>query len=566
MPAPFCTAASKQEERDVSMATYYVSTNGSDNASGSSSSPWRTINKAMKANLKPGDEVVVRSGTYKESVSITKDGAPGNYITLRSEKPGGAKIIATKELGIRIDANYIEVEGFDVSGASRSGINGSRVHHVKITDNISHHNTTAGIFFKESDFLTIEGNVSHHNAASGPSSGISILHAMRLGGGDSGGGYRIILRDNKSYDNITKYGPHTDGNGIIIDDFNNSQTNLPRYNLPVLVEGNIVYNNGGEGIQVFQSDYVTVRNNTAYHNSLDKQSTSSWRAELSNTNSDHTNWINNIAVANTKVDKDNVALENTSSGGSKNVDVVWTNNITFNGKPGDDSVRASGGNSLPGGGNNKLGVDPKFVNAPSNFKLLPGSPALKDDIGAIGGSATSAASVAAADALVVAAEALDVDSAPALSLHGNSGANKLLGGAGNDKLYGNGGKDFLSGGDGSDLLRGGRSKDSLLGGEDNDVFTFRSTSEAGKGSQRDQIKDFSGSQDDKIDLSGIDANIKVSGNQGFSFVGSKAFSGDAGELRYKKGVVAGDVNGDKVADFHIDIANDHGLRADDFLL
>ena len=74
------------------MTTYYVATNGSDSGNGTSGSPWRTISKAMKANLKPGDDVVVRSGTYKEAVVINKDGAAGNYITLRSEVPGGAKI------------------------------------------------------------------------------------------------------------------------------------------------------------------------------------------------------------------------------------------------------------------------------------------------------------------------------------------------------------------------------------------------------------------------------------------------------------------------------------------
>ena len=62
----------------------------------------------MKANLKPGDEVVVRSGTYKEGVTINKDGSAGDYITLRSEVPGGAKIDApSASIGININANYV---------------------------------------------------------------------------------------------------------------------------------------------------------------------------------------------------------------------------------------------------------------------------------------------------------------------------------------------------------------------------------------------------------------------------------------------------------------------------
>ena len=63
------------------MTVYYVATNGNDSGTGSADSPWRTISKAMRANLKPGDEVVVRSGTYNEAVIVNKDGAEGNYIT-----------------------------------------------------------------------------------------------------------------------------------------------------------------------------------------------------------------------------------------------------------------------------------------------------------------------------------------------------------------------------------------------------------------------------------------------------------------------------------------------------
>ena len=63
----------------------------------------------MKANLKPGDEIVVRSGTYNEAVVVNKDGAAGNYITVRSEVPGGAKIVPPGDKpGININANYVD--------------------------------------------------------------------------------------------------------------------------------------------------------------------------------------------------------------------------------------------------------------------------------------------------------------------------------------------------------------------------------------------------------------------------------------------------------------------------
>ena len=101
----------------------------------------------------------------------------------------------------------------------------------------------------------------------------------------------------------------------------------------------------------------------------------------------------------------------------------------------------------------------------------------------------------------------------------------------------------------------------MTGGADGDTFVFRQG--AGKG---DVISDFSHAQGDKIDLSGIDASVKASGNQAFSFIGAKDFSGKAGELHYVDGVVSGDVNGDKNADFLIEIANHHDLVASDFIL
>jgi parallel beta-helix repeat protein len=564
------------------MTTYYVSTNGSDNGNGSASSPWRTISKAMRADLKSGDEVVVRSGTYKESVTISQDG-----VTLRSEVRGGAKIDVPSDgqLGINVNANHVKVDGFEVFGSDKSGIGGRRVHHVEITNNKSHDNETAGIYFQQSEFITIEGNVVYENARSGPSSGISVHNAQNITGDTWTKGYRFIIRDNVSYDNVAKSGPRTDANGIIIDDFRTTkEPHLNAYKFATLVENNVVYNNGGKGIQVVWSDYVTVRNNTAWHNSTDQKSDSTWRAELSNTQSSYNTWINNIAVANPKLDKHNVAISSISTGDYKNKDVVWHNNLTFNGDKGEDSVRANGNNSFPTSENgNKLGVDPKFANAPFNFKLEFGSPAIDGgthrfgtgqlpldgkgtiDIGAFqfrGGSSGGNSSSGGDDSASM--EDLDGDGGVE-QVHGNHGDNRLNGGAGDDKLHGYRGQDFLSGGEGEDLLRGGKGKDVLNGGSDADVFAFRYVSHAGQGSAKDVIQDFSGAQGDKIDLSGIDANADISGNQAFSFIGQDGFSGKAGQLRYSDGVLAGDVDGDRTADFQIELANGHRLDAGDFL-
>jgi serralysin len=547
------------------MTTYYVSTNGRDSASGTSGSPWKTISKAMKANLKPGDEVVVRSGVYKESVTINKDGNAGNYITIRSEVPGGAKIDVPdgNTFGINVNANYINVDGFEVYGSTRSGIMGNKVHHVKITDNVAHDNKSGGIYFAGSDFLTVEGNVVYKNASSAVISGISIHLAQNITGSNDNSTFRIVVKNNVAYDNITKNAAHTDGNGIIIDDFQASKSSkYGAYKFKTLVEGNITYNNGSSGISVFTSDYVTVRENIAWHNNQDLKSSGNWRGEIQNTNSSHNTWIGNIAVADLGTHKDNTAIANVSWG-SRNTDITWRDNITFNGKSGDASIRTSSGNAAPTAKDNDLGKNAGLSLSEIKSmaaKLAAGNASVSVETStASADSDTGSGTSKTTDKVLTGASGND-------KLTGGTGDDKLTGKAGADKLYGGSGDDTLDGGKGKDQLQGGTGKDVLVGGSGADDFVFKSIAEAGKGGGRDVIRDFSHAQGDDIHLSAIDANTKAAGNQAFSFIGEKAFSGKAGQLQYKNGIVAGDVNGDKVAEFHIDIANHASLHANDFIL
>lgn len=145
-------------------------------------------------------------------------------------------------------------------------------------------------------------------------------------------------------------------------------------------------------------------------------------------------------------------------------------------------------------------------------------------------------------------------------VQGQDAADKLFGSSANDVLEGGKGNDILMGNGGQDTLYGGAGSDDLYGGAGQDVFVFKSTSDLGiKTTNTDTIFDFN-SKDDKIDLSAIDANTKLAGDQAFSFIATKSFSGTAGELRYEKKSSAtyiyGDVNGDKKVDFvlHLDTA------------
>ena len=68
----------------------------------------------------------------------------------------------------------------------------------------------------------------------------------------------------------------------------------------------------------------------------------------------------------------------------------------------------------------------------------------------------------------------------------------------------------------------------------------------------------------------IDASTCTAGDQAFSFIGTGLYTGVAGQLRYAVGggvtTIAGDVNGDKVSDFHIQLTGSFNLVALDFVL
>ncbi|WOS66451.1 M10 family metallopeptidase [Sinorhizobium fredii] len=157
------------------------------------------------------------------------------------------------------------------------------------------------------------------------------------------------------------------------------------------------------------------------------------------------------------------------------------------------------------------------------------------------------------------------------TLSGESGNDLLYGGAGADKLNGATGNDTLYGEANNDALYGGSGLDKLTGGTGADTFVFKALAESTvTASGRDVIYDFLASQSDRIDFSAIDASTAATGNQAFTFVGTAAFSGKEGELRYDRAssdtYIYGDVNGDKKADFAIHLDDAVALQKGYFIL
>ena len=145
------------------------------------------------------------------------------------------------------------------------------------------------------------------------------------------------------------------------------------------------------------------------------------------------------------------------------------------------------------------------------------------------------------------------------TLRAGGGADTLWGGLGDDRLIGNAGNDVLSGDGGTDRLTGGLGADSF-------VFSAFSDSIPGV---RDTILDFDATQGDRIDLSLIDADSGLAGDQAFAFIGADAFTA-AGQVRVRAvtGSIRVDLNldGDAGVEMAILVRPAQELGAGDFIL
>jgi Ca2+-binding RTX toxin-like protein len=122
-------------------------------------------------------------------------------------------------------------------------------------------------------------------------------------------------------------------------------------------------------------------------------------------------------------------------------------------------------------------------------------------------------------------------------IYGYGGDDAIFGHDGTDWLSGMDGIDFITGDEGADHIQGGLGADTLWGGSGADIFLWSSAAEAeydlaNLGCLTDHICDFNHAEGDLIDLSAIDANENVTGNQGFTFIVTAAFSGNPGEINY----------------------------------
>jgi MYXO-CTERM domain-containing protein len=273
--APLAILASTSR---AAATSYFVTPTGDDNAAGTTGVPWKTLQKAA-GRVVAGDTVTVADGTYAGFACDGKKGTADARIVFKAANKGGAKITsagvgANAQDFIQLNScSYVTVDGFDVSGAPRSGIailgntdDGSDARDVIIQNNHSHHNggtVTAGrhdgIFSGFALNLTIQDNEIHNVTEHG----IYVSNAAD----------NPIIRRNHVYDTLVNCAQinadlSTGGDGLIsgwlIEGNVMHRCGSAGFNLDGVIQGvmrnNLVYDSMKGGVTLFQGDGAQASN------------------------------------------------------------------------------------------------------------------------------------------------------------------------------------------------------------------------------------------------------------------------------------------------------------------
>jgi hypothetical protein len=420
---------------------FYVATDGDDGNDGTTQTsdgghgPWLTIQQADSSPRQAGDCINVEPGTYANGARISRGGnlaSATGYVVYRCTELDACKV-TDSSYGFSIVStgdgpNYVVFDGFELAASSEvtygQGIyvwdgneNGSAAppssHHIWVLNNIIHDFGQSGVQMNDGEYFYVIHNATYDNAnvtCDAQGSGISFVVEKAFAGYTSNATdaqyapFHNVVSWNVSYANIlTQCGNatnqyDTDGNGIIMDTFDNQGSTNVLYPYQSLVAFNLTYGNGAKGIQVFRTSYVTVANNTSYDNNLDPFNNGTARGEINQAGGHGNTYINNIAypLPATSVSDarcqgtnpcylmDNAAFLGGDSAGETDANNAWSNNISFGGTPpygnedgnavfDADAINCSGTGADP----NKCNVNPLLTSpAASNFALSAGSPAI----------------------------------------------------------------------------------------------------------------------------------------------------------------------------------------------
>jgi hypothetical protein len=370
---------------------YYVATTGSDSNPGTIDKPWLTIQHAVDIVI-AGDTVYIRAGTYHERVqALSGNGGGSNkgYIAYRNY-PNETVILDGTGIALSHGeglfyiraSNYIRVSGLRVENSNSTGIFVGNANNVIVENNYTYNSASSGVGIWGSSYVTAIGNEISAANMSGSEENISIdssnnvevaYNSVHNGGPSSSGGEGINIKngshDIKVHNNIVHDQPKL---AFGVDAWTAHTYNLEIYN-------NIAYN-APHGFIVSSEqggalDHVKVYNNVAYNINGDGFSFPNWTGTKDGHMS-YITFINNDSYNNSTgflsrtINIDNVVISNNIfSGNRTQITLQSEANITI-----DHNLFY--GNTSSHLGTNYIVGNPMFVNAPADFHLQAGSPAI----------------------------------------------------------------------------------------------------------------------------------------------------------------------------------------------
>ncbi|MGH7568623.1 MAG: choice-of-anchor Q domain-containing protein [Gemmatimonadales bacterium] len=343
------------------VGTYYVAPTGNDANAGTATAPFSTIQKAADVVV-PGDVVIVDNGVYTDTdgdgsvVAINRGGTAGAWVTFRARNQWGAKLdgvngTAAQGFDLNNGVGYVRIEGFEIYGVanrgspttgrgSASGIDlydgghdsqivGNHIHDIGRVCTLSTNTNGQVAIFVQVPNVTIERNLIHDIGRFFPGeNGCSYTGFT---------GYQTL--DHGVY--LNGGAPGADG---------------------VMIRNNIFYNTRhGWAVQMYPGSLtnMNVLNNTF---------------AFGNPNKNYTHIVLDASISNSLIANNifyNPEAGRTIEAQGFSGTITVSHNITTGSAMTD--VSTPSGMTLI---NNRLNTNPLFVNAPADFHLKAGSPAI----------------------------------------------------------------------------------------------------------------------------------------------------------------------------------------------
>jgi len=381
---------------------YYVDNSASGNNSGSSwSDAWVSFGDINWSLIQPGDTVWVSGGTsgktYYEKLTVERSGTSENPVVVIAATQSGHNGAATidgenSRVGIRINADYVVVDGFTIINANgRGDLGNGSVNATSTTGavikNITAHVIAFGgvVHAKNANNLTISGcYVTTPSYTSKQTDGMFIQHCSNL-----------LIEYNTIIISNNHITPHCDimqlddnDNGIIRFNYLEQDNNKRKNSQGIYISngssgrwqvyGNLLVSHDGHtnGMIILgaaePNGYLEAYNNTLYGGNTDIG-----MIRIVNCEGVGSKIKNNIIVADNSFN----TLVNVPSSLPKS---SVTHNLIFNGNPNDDIITSAGGWSaqewINSGGVGTISVNPKVVNPvqslSGDFHLLETSSAV----------------------------------------------------------------------------------------------------------------------------------------------------------------------------------------------